>query len=64
MTSVALDDAARTVSRSSPHHSALVAAAPAEQADLGTLPEWDLSDLYPGIGSPAFVDSLMKRWLR
>lgn len=28
--------------------------------DLGLLPEWDLSDLYPGINSTAFADDLVK----
>ena len=30
----------------------------AQAADLGALPEWDLSDLYSGIDSPAFRDDL------
>jgi oligoendopeptidase F len=38
--------------------SALLASAPSEQAELGPLPEWDLSHLYPGIGSDAFKADL------
>ncbi|MEE7458804.1 oligoendopeptidase F [Methylorubrum populi] len=29
-----------------------------QAADLGPLPEWDLTDLYPGIDSPAFQEDL------
>ncbi len=29
-----------------------------QSADLGVLPEWDLTDLYPGIDSPAFQADL------
>ena len=32
--------------------------AAASKPDLGNLPEWDLSDLYPGIDSPAFAQDL------
>ena len=32
----------------------LPAADPSEQAELGPLPEWDLSHLYPGVASEAF----------
>ncbi|PXW66984.1 M3 family oligoendopeptidase [Methylobacterium sp. B4] len=31
-----------------------------QAADLGPLPEWDLTDLYPGIDSPAFQDDLAR----
>ncbi len=34
-------------------------AAPREAA-LGKLPEWDLSDLYPGMASPAFAEDLAR----
>ncbi|GJE72583.1 M3 family oligoendopeptidase [Methylorubrum podarium] len=29
-----------------------------QAADLGVLPEWDLTDLYPGMDAPAFRDDL------
>lgn len=32
----------------------------AAQADIGMLPEWDLSDLYPGMGSEAFLQDLAR----
>ena len=31
-----------------------------QAADLGLLPEWDLTDLYPGIDAPAFRDDLAR----
>ncbi len=34
--------------------------AEAAQAEIGTLPEWDLSDLYPGMGSEAFLQDLAR----
>jgi len=33
---------------------------PGLSADLGSLPEWDLSDLYSGMDSPAFRDDLTR----
>ncbi|MGH6980464.1 MAG: M3 family oligoendopeptidase, partial [Stellaceae bacterium] len=33
-------------------------AKPAEKQDLGPLPEWDLSDLYPGPDSPVLTSDL------
>ncbi|WP_336487193.1 M3 family oligoendopeptidase [Methylobacterium nigriterrae] len=42
-------------------HAARAAARAAElAADLGTLPEWDLSDLYSGIDAPDFRDDLAR----
>jgi oligoendopeptidase F len=38
----------------------LAAGAAARSVDLGTLPEWDLSHLYPGIDSGAFKADLAK----
>ncbi len=38
--------------------SAVLAATPAGQAELGALPEWDLSQLYPGMDSEAFRTDL------
>jgi oligoendopeptidase F len=38
--------------------SALLASASAEQAELGSLPEWDLSHLYPGMDSEAYKADL------
>ena len=38
--------------------SALLSPAASEQADLGVLPEWDLTQLYPGMGSEAFTTDL------
>ncbi|MDB5512872.1 MAG: oligoendopeptidase [Enterovirga sp.] len=37
---------------------ALADAVDKTEAELGGLPEWDLSDLYPGIGSDAFLQDL------
>lgn len=39
------------------HHTASQGAA---QAELGPLPEWNLSDLYPGIDSEAFKHDLAR----
>ena len=39
--------------------SAAAALAPAPR-DLGDLPEWDLSDLYPGLDSDAFKSDLAR----
>jgi oligoendopeptidase F len=47
------------LSTSAPVQSAAIAAASAA-ADLGSLPEWDLSHLYPGIGSELFRADLVK----
>ena len=33
---------------------------PKQTAELGTLPEWNLDDLYPSIDSPAFASDLAK----
>ena len=38
--------------------SAVLAATPAGQAELGALPEWDLAQLYPGMDSEAFRTDL------
>jgi oligoendopeptidase F len=39
---------------------AAVKTAPAKRSELGSLPEWDLSDLYPAMDSPAFAESLAR----
>jgi oligoendopeptidase F len=39
---------------------AALKAAPAAPADLGALPEWDLSHLYPSIDGPEFAQSLTR----
>jgi oligoendopeptidase F len=44
-------------SRSLVPASAVLADSP-EQAELGALPEWDLSHLYPGMGSEAYKADL------
>jgi oligoendopeptidase F len=41
-------------------HQSAVAAAPSKPAELGSLPEWDLSHLYPGIDSEAFRADLSR----
>jgi oligoendopeptidase F len=48
------------LSPASPARQQLAAASAARTVDLGTLPEWDLSHLYPGIGSEAFKVDLAK----
>ena len=39
---------------------AALRAAPAKASDLGALPEWDLSHLYPAMDSPDFAESLAR----
>lgn len=35
-------------------------ASPSGKVDLGALPEWNLSDLYPGLDSPEFANDLVR----
>src|SRR5215212_8017443 len=39
---------------------AAVMSAPSKGSELGSLPEWNLSDLYPAMDSPAFAESLAR----
>ena len=39
---------------------ALEPAQPDRSTDFGALPEWDLSDLYSGMDSPAFREDLIR----
>ena len=39
---------------------AALKAAPAKASDFGTLPEWDLSHLYPAMDSPEFREDLAR----
>jgi oligoendopeptidase F len=48
------------LSPASPARHQLAAGAAARSVDLGTLPEWDLSHLYPGLDSEAFKADLAK----